>query len=351
MTSFYPGPSQPYPQVRGYLAEAYDSGILGQNHRSPAFVDLARQTVGLMKEKLAIPADYHVYFVSSATEVWEILAQSLAHRLGSLHLYNGEFGQKWAEHTQRLTGQARTAAFGLEEPLPVQAGGGPTLLCLTHNETSNATWLAPPVLLAQRAAWPGALVAADATSSLAGVDLPWAALDLVFASVQKCFGLPAGLAVLVASPRAVEAALTVGEQAHYNSLAHLHARALEGQTTHTPNVLGIFLLNRVLAQVPPIAQVAAQTHARARAWEEFLAGHGFRLLVGQASLRSPTVLAVQGSPAWVSRLKSAALDQGLLLGNGYGRWRADTFRIANFPALGEAQIAQLQDFLAKFGSE
>jgi phosphoserine aminotransferase len=51
---------------------------------------------------------------------------------------------------------------------------------------------------------PDALIAVDATSSMAGVELDWQSADIWFASVQKCFGLPAGMAVMVCSPRALQ---------------------------------------------------------------------------------------------------------------------------------------------------
>jgi len=351
MYSFYPGPSQLYPQVRDYLSEAYDSGILSVNHRSPAFIDLAQQTVALLKEKLAIPSDYSVYFISSATECWEIIAQSFAGSLGSTHFYNGAFGHKWADHTQQITGTAAYWPFDLESNLPIGADDSPTLLCLTHNETANGTRLTPSDLQAVRAAWPQALVALDATSSMGGVELPWELIDLAFASVQKCFGLPAGLAILVTSPRGVQAALAINERRHYNSLVSIHQHALTGQTTHTPNVMAIYLLMRVLAQRQAIAQVAAQTRERAADWYTFLADRNFDLLVKTPDRRSETVVAVQGSPGWIARTKATAQAAGFLLGNGYGQWKTQTFRLANFPAIEQPPIDALKELLDKFGSE
>ena len=77
MITFYPGPSKVYPQVADYAAEAVREGIVSLNHRSAGFMDVVKETVRLLHEKLAIPADYHIALVSSATECWEIVAQSL----------------------------------------------------------------------------------------------------------------------------------------------------------------------------------------------------------------------------------------------------------------------------------
>ena len=81
MITFYPGPSKVYPQVADYAAQAVRDGIVSMNHRSAGFMAIVQETVWLLHKKLVIPPDYHVALVSSATECWEIVAQSLtAHR-------------------------------------------------------------------------------------------------------------------------------------------------------------------------------------------------------------------------------------------------------------------------------
>lgn len=77
MYTFNPGPSQVYAELRGYLQDAFDEGWLSAPHRGERFTGLMRQTVSDLKTKLNIPQDYTVFFLSSATECWEVLAQSL----------------------------------------------------------------------------------------------------------------------------------------------------------------------------------------------------------------------------------------------------------------------------------
>jgi phosphoserine aminotransferase len=347
MISFYPGPSKLYPQLEQYLTDAYRSGLLSVNHRSPAFMQLLEQTVARLRHKLAIPADYEIYFTSSATECWEVVAQSLVARRSG-HLYNGAFGQKWQEYTGRLVPEAVGLEFGLNE-LP-SAGRvaerleGAEVLCLTHSETSNGTML-PMAWLSELRQQTDQLLAVDATSSMAGVELDWPAADVWYASVQKCFGLPAGLGVLVVAPRAVERARQLNERRHYNSLLYLRDNFLKYQSPHTPNTLGLYLLGRVMEQVPPIADVAARTEARAADWYAFLEAEGYQPLVAEPAVRSATVVAVATEPAPLKSLKEAALAAGLVLGNGYGSWKDSTFRIANFPALTDAEIDALRTFL------
>ena len=86
MLSFYPGPSKVYNALGSYLHEAFTSGILSANHRSPPAMELVEKTVRLFREKMGLPTDYELYFLSSATEAWEVVGQSLA-RGPSVHLY------------------------------------------------------------------------------------------------------------------------------------------------------------------------------------------------------------------------------------------------------------------------
>lgn len=338
MSTFYPGPSKIYPQVAEFAAEAIREGIVSQNHRSAGFMAVVKEAMELLHQKLAIPAHYHLAFVSSATECWEIVAQSLTSQT-STHPYNGAFGKKWAEYAHKIK--------------PPVAGADPDVLCLVQNETSNGTQLNREVLAQYRQDFSG-IIAVDAVSSMAGVVFDWTLADVWFASVQKCFGLPAGLAVLVYSPEALLRAQAIGERAHYNSLLFIHENFSAFQTPYTPNGLGIYLLMRVLRDVAPITDIDAITKQRAADWyaffEQELAGLSsrFRLLVKDIPARSDTVIAVEGAESDIKAIKAAALQEGITLGNGYGDWKTTTFRIANFPAISDDEINQLRQFLRRY---
>lgn len=341
MITFYPGPSKVYPQVADYATQAVRDGIVSLNHRSPGFMAIVERAVALLHEKLAIPADYHVALVSSATECWEIVAQSLTAST-SLHPSGGAFGDKWREYAHKIK--------------PMIAPNLADTLCVVQNETSNGTQVSMETLGQFRRDF-SALIAVDAVSSMAGIAFDWTLADVWFASVQKCFGLPAGLAVLIYSPAALKRAQAIGENDHYNSLLFIHENFSKFQTPYTPNGLGIYCLMRVLEQVPPIAEVDATTRQHAVEWYTFfereMADSPFRLLVPPTTpehpaTRSDTVIAVTGSEAAIQAVKKAAQQAGILLGNGYGNWKNTTFRIANFPAITEAERGQLRDFLRQY---
>jgi phosphoserine aminotransferase len=350
MISFYPGPSKVFESVPQFLSEAYEKGVLSINHRSPEFVKISEKAVFLLKQKLNIPQDYTIFFTSSATECWEIIAQSLIEKK-SLHVFNGAFGEKWHAYTKKLHKEAASFKFGLEEllrpeALPVESET--EMICLTHNETSNGTQLSDEILAKTKELYSDKLIAIDATSSMAGLQLDFKQADVWYASVQKCFGLPAGLAVMVCSPKAVERANTIGENSHYNSLCFMIDKMKQYQTTYTPNVLNIYLLMRTMEERPNIIKTEDKLLKRYDKWMEFLQNfYSFRPLIKNAEVRSNTVLALKATPETVEVLKTKALLEGMLIGNGYGSWHAETFRIANFPALRKKEIKKLMAFLKK----
>src|SRR6218665_1223097 len=331
MITFYPGPSKIYPQIAQYLQDAVAEGILSQNHRSQAFMEMLRECISLFKQKLNIPTDYNVYFTSSATECWEIIAQSLTAK-GSLHIYNGAFGQKWFEYSRKIIGETTyDIAFDFEENIPILETDTSKydVLCITQNETSNATQVdvgqIPPS---------EALIAFDVTSSIGGIALDWTKGDIWLASVQKCLGLPAGLGVMICSPKAINQAQIIGERKYYNSFLFIHENFEKYQTHYTPNVLSIYLLKRVMEQVDSITTISNKIKARHQDFCRFIEEETvWRLLIDNASVRSDTVIAVEGVTDAIKQIKQKAKEAGITLGNGYGNWKENTFRIANFPAI------------------
>lgn len=347
MLSFYPGPSKVYPQVPKYVQDAYDAGLLSANHRSPEFVEVSSSALRLLREKLHIPTDYSIFFTSSATECWEIISQSLV-RDHSFHLYNGAFGEKWFQYAQKLQPQAVAKTFDLNQvlnPEEVRVPDASELIAVTHNETSNGTTVGQSILAEIKNQHPDKLLAVDATSSMAGVALDFGQADVWYASVQKCFGLPAGMAVMACSPKAMESAAGIGERRHYNSLLYLQEMMKKYQTTYTPNVLNIYLLMRVMEQRPDIVVTQRMLKQRYQGWLDTLAGvPEVELLVNNEAVRSLTVIPFTASKSFIDRVRRLAREQGMVLGNGYGPWKESSLRIANFPALEADEIDRLREF-------
>jgi len=350
MISFYPGPSRVHDDISKWVKAAHQKGVMSLNHRSPEFVALSKKTIGLLKEKLGIPEDYTVFFTSSATECWEIIAQSIIHTT-SIHFFNGAFGEKWFDYTHRIKPGATGVRFEIDrelkaEKLNLNEGD---LVCITQNETSNGTQIPSYVMQQIRKKNPEPLIAIDATSSMAGIQLDFNFADIWFASVQKCFGLPAGLAIMICSPRAMKRALLLDEKDHYNSLTFMASMMEKWQTPFTPNVLGIYLLMCCLKEMDVISATDKKISERASSWWKFFkGGRNLKMLIPSEGVRSQTVIAIVAQPDVIDRVKLKAVKKGFLLGEGYGDLKKTTFRIANFPAISGKEIKQLKRFLTDF---
>ncbi|SHN20469.1 phosphoserine aminotransferase apoenzyme [Cyclobacterium lianum] len=351
MLTFAPGPSKVFDRLPEYFQDAYRQGILSANHRSAVFMDLYRETESLFKEKLDVPSDYKLLFTSSATENWEIISQSLVEQ-ASFHIFSGSFGKKWFDFAQNIIPE--TASLKLDkntvlEVADLAVSDAFDFIAVTQNETSNATQVSNQIIADLAEKYPGKMLAVDTTSSMGGIYLDFRLADVWYASVQKCFGLPAGLGLLVLSPRAIAKAKSKGEYGRYNSLNFMLENAANYQTHYTPNVLGIYLLYRVLQDMPPIQEVQEKTEKRMQALEKLVDQSAkLAFLVTNPAARSRTVLGVGGEEAFIKSIKAAAEAQGMQMGSGYGPLKPTSFRIANFPAITDEEFEKLTRFLQGF---
>jgi phosphoserine aminotransferase len=351
MITFAPGPSKVYDALPHYMQDAFNQGILSANHRSSVFMNLYQETELLMREKLHMPDDYKLLFTSSATENWEIISQSIVEK-ESFHIYSGSFGKKWFEYAKHILPSTIGLKIEANQAINVsnlEIGEEVDLIAITQNETANASQVPMTVLKELAEKYPEKMIAVDTTSSMGGIELDFSLADIWYASVQKCFGLPAGLGVLIISPKAIEKVQRKGEKGRYNSLSFILENAEGYQTHYTPNVFGIYLLNRVLKDLEEIQHVDARLRKRMLKLETAIAQSSkFRLLVDNDATRSTTVLAVSGSEELIAAVKKAAEKEGMQLGSGYGPLKPTSFRIANFPAITDEEFDRLIDFLKSY---
>jgi phosphoserine aminotransferase len=382
--NFYPGPSKVYPQVKDWLIEAYETDILSIQHRSQKFMDIYESIVKSLQEKHNIPKDYTIVFTSSATECWHILNDNFS-EINSYHFFNGgAFGKKWFGYGKANYPKTTfKIEFDINEELEdkffqqiPQNDFLPNIICLCQNETSNATQISQKRLSEIRKNRQNDFIFIDSTSSWAGQNLNFSDADAWFASVQKCFGLPAGLGIMALSPNLIDfynknknnIALVpttnpavVGvptddnlinistddnhKPKRYNQLSFLIEQANQFQTTYTPNVLGIYLLSKVIGFVPNISVTSEKLEKRATDLYDFLEANGYKILIENKKIRSQTVLAIELNEPKLSFLKQKAIQSNIVLGNGYGKWKQNTFRIANFPQHTDKEFEILKEFL------
>src|SRR5690606_23947244 len=121
------------------------------------------------------------------------------------------------------------------------------------------------------------------------------------------------------------------------------------QTHYTPNVLGIYLLNRVLKDLEEIQHIHANLRERMLKLESAEAQTKARnMLLDNGETRSTTVLAVSGPEELITSVKMDAEKECLQLGSGYGPHKPTSFRIANFPAITNTEMDKLISFLGRY---
>lgn len=356
-TYFTPGPAQPYPKLKRYMDDAWTKDVMSISHRGKAFSDIYRRTDGALRNVMGVPENWQIMFVGSATEAMERITQGVVEKR-SHHFVDGAFSKKWLSIAKALGKDASSVS------VPDGSGFGPDmmgvpedveLLCITHNETSTGVmW--PEEALAAVARGSKAFVALDVVSSAPMVPIDFANLDAVFLSVQKAFGLPAGLGVLMASPKLLGRAdellgrgISVGS---YHSLPELAAAAMKFQTPATPNVQAIYLLGRVAEDMAETGIEALQAENQHRAeilYDVLNSSSELESFVQDADWRSPTVIvtAVRGGN---DKLHGQLADRGLIIGKGYKPYGDEHLRIANFPSIDQEEFDRVVSHLVQFGS-
>ncbi len=353
--NFTPGPSQLYFTVEGHARQAFRDGIPSITHRSKQFEHIYQSVKDGLRALLGFPDFFHVVFTGSATEVWERSIENLVEEK-SLHFVNGSFSARYFEIARQLGRKPEkeevTEGLGFNEYVKQ---GNPELIALTHNETSTGVSLPTEFIHSFRHTHPDALVVVDAVSSLPYPSFDYNSIDSVFFSVQKAFGLPAGLGVWLLNDKCVARAelllakgRTIGS---YHSIPSLVSLAKKNQTPETPNVLGIYLLSKVLEDFNRrgIHQIRKETEYKAailyQALEQSKVASPF---VHNTAFRSNTVMVAQCDGHTESIAKALAA-QGMQPGDGYGKFKSTQLRFANFPTHSKEQYEQLVDTLAALG--
>ena len=352
--NFTPGPSQLYFTVEDHVRQAFREGIPSISHRSKQFEQHVRGCREGLTALLNIPAGWHVFFTASATEVWERSLQNLV-ASRSHHFVNGAFSSKFHEFAT-LLGKQPTAdvvaeghGFG-SDTIPQDT----ELIAITQNETSTGVSMIPQWISSIRRQHPRALLIVDGVSALPHLQPDFNDVDSVFFSVQKGFGLPAGLGVWMVNDRCLAASETLRAAGHhtgtYHTLAALAANAKKDQTPSTPNILGIYLLDKVIQDFlrRGIGNIRQETSYKSVLLYACLDRHPLiRPFVQREEHRSPTVV-VAHCGEHTSRLYDHLLANGLQAGEGYGAGKKTQLRFANFPAHSKETYEQLCDLIEAF---
>ncbi len=353
VASFNTGPADLAPGLAEAAAEIAASGLLSLSHRGPAVKAAVAHAISETRRALGVPDDYAVVTQPSATASMELVLRNLV-AARSAHFVGGAFGKRFAD-SARAIGLAEDRIeheWSRPPDLSAAISDDVELVSITHNETSTGMLWPAGALAELRARMdaerPDALVAVDATSSLGGVDVDFRVADVWFASVQKALGLPAGLALVIVGPRALERVERLGSArrvAPWQNLPDMVERMKTGQTYDTPNVFALALLGRAMEGADGAEMADRCRHLSGLVSEAVASGRiGAEFFVEDEAWRSTTVQnLVVPDPAEAIRRARAA---GFVIGSGYRDLKDRCIRIATFPAHRESHLTAVLEVLA-----
>jgi predicted phosphoserine aminotransferase len=341
---FIPGPTN----VDNRTLEAMRQPMI--SHRSAEFRELfARIQVGL-QETLRTTNRIFVT-TSSGTGLFEgAMRNIVAERI--LVCVCGAFGERWYDvalrnniHADRLDipwGEPNTPAQ-IKDQLNTQRYD---TLAIVHNETS--TGIENPIaeiITATREIQPEIVILVDAVSSAAGADIridEWG-IDILIASSQKCFALPPGLAFAAVSDRAMERAKTIENRGLYFDFILLDKYLQRNMTPATPAISLFYALDTQLEIMQQEGLVERfERHRELAQHVQRWAEEHFELFAAEG-YRSKTLTTIRNSKGVeIAKLNEFLSGHGMQIGNGYGKLKEETFRIAH---MGEMRLDELNHLL------
>jgi phosphoserine aminotransferase len=354
MNFLTPGPSQLYFTVAHHLKYALKENVCAISHRSKAFQQIMAHTIDQIRQLMNVPERYYIVFTASATEIWERMIQNLVAE-NSYHLVNGSFSQKFHETAILLQKQAVKHEVGLGEGFEIADLQIPTnaeLLCLTQNETSTGVSMPLSDIYALRKLHPDKLIAIDMVSSAPYPELDFTQIDSAFFSVQKCFGLPAGLGVWILNEKCLEKSIALEKSGKstgtYHRISTLVKNIKNNETPETPNMLGIYLLGKVCEDMNQrgIKTIRNETNYKSvLMYHTIQQSENFKIFVENEKFRSKTVIVADVIKERASFFINKFKEHNITVGSGYGTGKDTQLRIANFPTHSKETFELLADLM------
>ena len=347
---FLPGPTEVHPDVLQAQTRAMVS------HRGPASQAFMRELqVGLQS---VFFTERPVFIsTSSATGLMEAAVRN-AGRTRILSLVNGAFSKRFADI-------GRACGFDVDElEIPWGQAHDPVLVAerlgqgefdavtMAHSETSTGVLNDIRALAEVVREHEDTMVLVDSVSGFSAADIrpdEWG-IDFLLTGSQKAFALPPGLAFGVASERMMERAKSAPNRGLYFDLEFFAKNHAKDQAATTPALSVLFALEvqleRMLAEGMEARWARHQTMADlTSSWVRAMNDEGVALeIVAPEGSRSPAVTAIR-TPEGLSGpdVTAGVSERGWLIGGGYGKLKATTFRVGH---MGEHTPEQVEDLLS-----
>jgi alanine-glyoxylate transaminase/serine-glyoxylate transaminase/serine-pyruvate transaminase len=349
---FIPGPTNMPEEVR---KACYMPTI---DHRSPAFAKILHPCLINVRKILKSDLAQVFIFPSTGTGGWEAaISNTLSPGNKVLAARNGMFSHRWIDMCQRhgLDVQIVETTWGqglpadrYEEILAADKGHQIKVVLATHNET--ATGVKSDIAAVRRAldaAGHPAMLFVDGVSSIASMDFrfdEWG-VDIAVTGSQKGFMLPAGLAILGFSEKAVAATKIAQLPRTFFDVADMMKGHAANGFPYTPPVglmSGLKLSSEMILE-EGLENVFARHHRIAEGVRRAVKAWDLTLCAAGPDVYSDTISAIRTPEGFNATqiVTHAASKYGVAFGVGLGEVAGKVFRIGH--------LGMLTDVLALSG--
>ena len=341
---FIPGPTN-MPET---LRKAVDMPTI--DHRSSLFGDILHPALNGVRKVLKSESASIFIFPSTGTGGWETaLTNTLSAGDKVLAARNGMFSHRWIDMCQRhnLEVQVVETPWGdgipadrFEEILTADTNHEIKVVLATHNETATGVRSdIAAVRAALTAANHPALLFVDGVSSIASMDFrfdEWG-VDIAVTGSQKGFMLPAGLAIVGFSKKAMAAVETAGLPRTFFDIRDMANSYANNGYPYTPAVGLLNGLNESCKMLldEGLDNVFARHHRIAAGVRAAVDAWGLALCANSDDVFSDTVSAIRTPEGFnATEIVTHAADAyGVAFGVGLGEVAGKVFRIGHLGSL------------------
>ncbi len=345
---FIPGPTNTPHEVLSAMH------VPMEDHRSPVFPELLTPVLENLKKVFRTEQGQTFVFPATGTAGWEIALTNTLSPGDKVLIYRfGQFSHLWMNMAQRLglDVEVHEIEWGkgipldhLESRLKQDTDGEIKAVLATHNETATGvTSDIGGVRKAMDAASHPALLFVDGVSSIASIEFrmdDWG-IDGAISGSQKGFMLPAGLAILAFSQKALAATKTATFPRCFLDLQDQSAQNKLGYTPYTPSTPMLHGLRKALELLldEGMDNVYARHHRLGEGTRKAIAAWGLKLCA-QPGFESDTVSAVvvpEGKDA-KDVIATAYNKYNISLGAGLTEVAGKVFRIGHIGDMNDVSM-------------
>ena len=346
---FIPGPTN-MPEA---LRKAVDMPTI--DHRSSLFGDILHPALNGVRKILKSESASVFVFPSTGTGGWETaLTNTLSKGDKVLAARNGMFSQRWIDMCQRhgLEVQVVETTWGdgipadqFEAILASDSNHEIKVVLATHNETATGVRSdIAAVRSALSAANHPALLFVDGVSSIGSMDFrfdEWG-VDIAVTGSQKGFMLPAGLAIVGFSKKAMAAVETAKLPRTFFDIRDMANGYANNGYPYTPAVGLLNGLNESCKMLldEGLENVIARHHRIAKGVRAAVSAWGLNLCATSEDVYSDTVSAIRTPEGFnATKIVTHAADTyGVAFGVGLGEVAGKVFRIGHLGSLTDVMM-------------